>query len=204
MNIDVLPLLSFVMVTTFTPGPNNISSASMGMSKGYRKTLHYLIGIISGFFIVMVVCAFLASTLLNILPVLGKYLRYVGALYILWLAVGILRSRHSISDSRDSAGIFIKGFLLQLINPKVAVYGLTLYSTFLAAISHQTHYLLLSAVILALIGFTAISTWALFGAAIGEKLKNDLFRRVLNIVLFLLLVYTALDLSGILSLLGVG
>ena len=39
---DLIPLISFVVVTTFTPGPNNISSASMGVLHGYRKTLNFL------------------------------------------------------------------------------------------------------------------------------------------------------------------
>ena len=41
MNIDTIPLISFVIVTTFTPGPNNISSAAMGVAYGYRRTLTY-------------------------------------------------------------------------------------------------------------------------------------------------------------------
>ena len=40
----------FVMVTTFIPGPNNISSASIGVRYGYRETLKYLTGIAVGFF----------------------------------------------------------------------------------------------------------------------------------------------------------
>ena len=204
MDIEFIPLMSFVIVTTFTPGPNNISSASMGMSYGYRKTLNYLMGIVSGFFVVMIVCAFLASTLLSILPVAERYLRWIGAGYIIWLAIGILRSKYSMYDSKEAARALTKGFILQLFNPKVAVYGLTLYSTCLAPISSRVHYLLFSALLFALIGFAAISAWALFGAVIKEKLKKDVFRKILNTALFLLLVYTAVELSGILSLLGIG
>ena len=92
MNIEMIPLISFVVVTTFTPGPNNISSASMGVMCGYRKTIVYLVGIASGFFIVMLIAAYLSGALLNILPKAENYLRLVGAGYILWLALGVLRS----------------------------------------------------------------------------------------------------------------
>ena len=137
MNIEMVPLISFVMVTTFTPGPNNISSASMAVMYGYKKTLNYLIGISSGFFVVMIACACLSSVLLNFLPSAERYLRWIGACYILWLAIGILRSNHSTSESDKPEMAFAKGFILQLFNPKVAVYGLTLYSTFLASISER-------------------------------------------------------------------
>ncbi len=57
MNIDMIPLISFVIVTTFTPGPNNISSAAMGVTYGYWRTIPYLFGIASGFFLVMLAAA---------------------------------------------------------------------------------------------------------------------------------------------------
>ena len=199
MNIEIIPLISFVIVTTFTPGPNNISSASMGMLYGYKKTLNYLVGITSGFFVVMIACAYLSSALLTIIPVAEEYLRWVGAGYILWLAISILRSNYSFSESNGVMKAFTKGFILQLFNPKVAVYGLTLYSTFLAPISKHPDYLALLAVTFAFTAFVATSTWALCGAAIKNKLKNDSFRKIINASLSLLLIYTAIELSGILT-----
>lgn len=198
MNIEMIPLISFVIVTTFTPGPNNISSASMGVMYGYGKTFKYMVGIASGFFVVMISCAYLSSTLLAVMPVAEQYLRWIGAGYILWLAIGILNSDYSVSESDEVAKAFAKGFILQLFNPKVAVYGLTLYSTFLAPISNRLDYLLLSAVTLALTAFVATSTWALSGAAIKKKLKMNSFRKIINTSLSILLIYTAIELSGIL------
>ncbi len=197
MNIEILPLISFMLITTFTPGPNNISSASMGITYGYRRTLNFLLGIVSGFFVVMICCAYLSSAILEILPMSEKYLRWVGALYIVWLAKGILGSGNSFSDTKEPPKAFIKGFILQLFNPKVAVYGLTIFSTFLASISDQIHTLAFFAVILAITTFSAVSTWALFGAMIKNKLKNEVFRKRINLCLCLLLIYTAGDLSGI-------
>ena len=50
MKIETFSLISFVIITTFTPGPNNISSASMGIMYGYKKTLDFLLGIAAGIF----------------------------------------------------------------------------------------------------------------------------------------------------------
>ena len=200
MGIEIIPLISFVIITTFTPGPNNISSASMGIIYGYRKTIGYIFGITSGFFMVMVFCAYLSSTLLAVIPVSEKYLRWIGALYIVWLAINILRANTSFQETDARSKAFTKGFILQLFNPKVAVYGLTLYSTFLSSISGQIQALALFAAGFALTAFAATSTWALCGAIIKNKLKNERFRRRINLFLCLLLFYTAMDLSGILSL----
>ena len=86
MNIDILPLAIFVLVTTFTPGPGNIASAAMGMLYGYRRTVRFLSGIVVGYLLVMLLCAFLSSALLGIIPAIEPALRLFGACYILWLA----------------------------------------------------------------------------------------------------------------------
>ena len=197
MNIDFIPFISFVIITTFSPGPNNISSASMGIMHGYRRTVHFLFGVASGFFVVMIICAYLSSTLLSMLPASEKYLRWIGALYILWLAVSILRSDSSFNGGGKDPKAFFKGFILQLLNPKVAVYGLTLFSTFLASVSNQINLLGFFALVFAITAFAATSTWALCGAVIKNKLKNEIFRKRINLFLALLLVYTAIDLSGL-------
>ncbi|MCP4345381.1 MAG: LysE family transporter [Desulfobacterales bacterium] len=199
MNIEIIPLTSFVIATTFSPGPNNIASASMGIMHGYRKTVRFLLGVAFGFFVVMIGCAYLSSILLTVIPASEKYLRWIGAVYIIWLAIGILRSGNSFQDSSVTPKEFSKGFVLQLFNPKVAVYGLTLFSTFLASISGQMSYLAVSATVFALTAFAATSVWALCGAAIRNRLKNESVRKIVNLLLSLLLIYTAVDLSGIMA-----
>ncbi len=200
MNIDMIPLISFVIVTTFTPGPNNISSAAMGVAYGYRRTLPYLFGIASGFFLVMLAAAYLSSALLGLMPFAEQYLRWIGSGYILYLAISTLRADYGFSGNSEDAKAFTKGFVLQLFNPKVAVYGLTLYSTFLAGISGHIAWLSFFAAIFAITALAATSTWAISGAAIRNSLKKESFRKVVNIVLTMLLIYTAVTLSGIMAL----
>ena len=196
--MNLITLIYFVLVTTFTPGPNNISSASFGMVYGYKRTLPYMYGIVAGFFLIMLACAVLSKTLIQVLPSIEVYMKYFGAGYILWLAWGSLHADYSITSNNRSRGQFRKGFLLQLLNPKVIVYGLTLYSTFLVSISNRFDYLVLTAILFAATTFCAISSWALFGAGISKHLKSASLKNTINIFLSLLLVYTAIDLSGIL------
>jgi cysteine/O-acetylserine efflux protein len=85
---------------------------------------------------------------------------------------------------------------LQAVNPKAWVYGLTLYTTFLASITGNWMLLVPSAILLALIGFSAISTWALSGAAIRRNIHQARVQRFINAILALLLAYTALEVSG--------
>ena len=198
MGIEFINLVSFVLVTTFTPGPNNISSASMGVLYGYRETVQYLAGISAGFFCIMLLCAFVSSTLLNFLPSAEPTLRIVGAAYILWLAVGTARASYSFDSTNQSPMGFKKGFLLQAVNPKVVVYGLTLYSTFLSSAAGNLLLLTMFALLFSLTAFCATSTWAMGGAIINKNLHRPRVRLLVNSILVTLLVYCAIDLSGIL------
>jgi cysteine/O-acetylserine efflux protein len=199
VSVNISALFSFVLVTTFTPGPNNISSASMGVLHGYKNTLKYLLGIATGFFFVMLLCGWISTTLMKVSPSFETSLRFIGAGYILWLAFETLRASYTFQEKDQSLLGFARGLLLQVLNPKVIVYGLTLYSTFLASITINPAYLVLSALFLTAVAFCATSTWALFGWAIRTYLHQPRIRRLVNLVLSLLLVYTAIELSGLVA-----
>ncbi|MCG8567382.1 MAG: LysE family translocator [Desulfobacterales bacterium] len=198
MNIALVPLISFVVATTFSPGPNNIASASMGLTYGYRRTLGFLLGVTTGFFCIMMGCAFLSSTLLELLPAAEQYLRWAGALYIAWMGVGMLKTRDVFLEREVPPRAFVRGMVLQLVNPKALVYGMTLYSTFLSSISGQVGPLACFGLCFSGVTFIAASLWALCGAAIKNRLASAWFAKSVNAALFMLLMYTALDLSGLL------
>ena len=197
MPIEFAPFLTFVLVACFTPGPNNISSASMGILYGYKRTLPYLLGIITGMMLMMLLCGLIANSLFSLLPGLEKWLHYIGAAYILWLAHGILHASYSFKDGESTHLGYFKGVALQVVNPKVIVYGMTLYSTFLAPIVNDPLWMIISAVFSGVVTFIAVSTWTLFGSAIKTYLRQPRIRHGVNVVLALLLVYTAVDISDL-------
>lgn len=198
MPTDFLAATSFVFISTFTPGPNNISSAAMGVLHGYKQTLDYLLGISVGFLIMITLCGLVAATLLSLFPGLETILRYAGAVYMLYLAYGILKASYTF-DSEDAKPLgFVNGFLLQLFNPKLIVYGLTLFSTFFAGIAAQPISLLATGLLLTLVSFASISVWALFGTIIKTYLRDPRAKRILNAGLALFLVYSALELARML------
>ena len=199
MTPEIIALISFVAVTTYTPGPNNISAASMGVLYGYKRTLPYMLGMVSGFFMMLTLSGLVSGFLIEKIPAFEMVLRIAGALYILWLAWHTLRASYTFDEEQAKPLGFIQGFLLQVLNVKVIVYGLTLYGTFLANKIPSVYHLVLSALLFASVGFTSVSLWTLFGAGIRRYLNQPKVRLVVNVVLALLLVYTAVDISGVLK-----
>lgn len=199
MGINISAFLAFVFVTTFTPGPANISSAAMGVLHGYKNTLKYLFGIATGGFIIMLLCGLISTTLLKFFPSIEATFRFIGASYILWLALKTLRASYMFQDNGRPIMGFVAGLLLQAVNPKAIIFGLTLYSTFLVPIISKPAYLVLSALFLAEVVFFTTSTWTLFGWAIKTYLHRPRIERLVNLALSLLLVYTAIVLSGVVN-----
>lgn len=189
---DAIAFLSYVLITTFTPGPNNILSMLNAGRAGIRKGIRFNIGIFIGFTLVMILCGVFGSVLITYMPTVKPLLKYIGAAYILWLAYKTSRSEYkSVED--DSSEIYgvKEGLTLQFVNPKVILYGITTLSTFIVPY-YDGSVSLVFAVGLATVAFTATMCWAFFGAAFHRVLKKH--TRKVNVVMSLMLVYTAVSL----------
>jgi cysteine/O-acetylserine efflux protein len=201
--IPIVAALAFVVAATFSPGPNNIMSATLGLMQGYRKTLPFLFGIVGGFSTLLLASAAASSALLGAVPAIESIMRWVGATYILWLAwMTWVRRRSfgaSTSDEVPPSHGFVGGFALQFVNAKALVFAIMMFTTFLAGIARQPFALAVSVGVLAALTFTSTSLWALGGMAIRLWLKKPRDQAILAAVLALTLVYTAIELvvSGV-------
>ncbi|MDY0288201.1 MAG: LysE family translocator [Sphaerochaeta sp.] len=189
---DVVSLFLFAFATSFSPGPNTISSASMGLSFGYKRSFKYLLGIAVGFFFIMLCCSLLSAIIQQELPRVVPTLSYIGALYIFYLAYHTLRSGGSLIKGEARPLGFVRGFMLQVVNPKVIILGITVYTTFLAEMPHSWFNLIFSAFGFTIMSFTAVSTWARFGSLIGDLMQQERTRKIINTILALSLCYVAI------------
>ena len=197
MNAILLPVISYILISSFTPGPANVSSASLAVLHGYKNTLRYQAGLAAGVFLLMFLSGLLSTTLVKNFPAMEPVLRYAGAIYILYLAFAILRTSYTFTEQDHRPLEFVHGFVLQILNPKLFVYAFTLFSSFLATVTQNIIVLLLVVTFLAFVAFCAASTWALFGTAIKRHLQHPRLMRVVNLLLSVSLVFTAVSLTGI-------
>jgi cysteine/O-acetylserine efflux protein len=169
----------------------------MAILHGYKNTLRYQVGLAFGVFLLMALSGWISTTLLNIFPALEPILRFLGASYILYLAFGILKASYTFTEKDVKPLGFTHGLILQILNPKLVVYAFTLFTAFLASITKNFTLVVLVAALLAAVSFFAPSAWALFGPAIKTYLHHPRLKMAINIILSLLLIYTAITLTGI-------
>ena len=198
MTTSYLPIISYILISTFTPGPSNISSASLAVVHGYKNTLRFQAGLAAGVFLLMFLSGLLSTTIVKTFPTFEPIMRYVGAAYILYLAFGILKASYTFTEKASRSLGFMHGFALQILNPKLFVYAFTLFSAFLATMTKNIAVLLLVATCLAVVALCPTSTWVLFGTAIKTHLQHPRLKLTINLVLSISLVYTAISLTGIL------
>jgi cysteine/O-acetylserine efflux protein len=187
----LLPVASYALVSIFTPGPNNITASSLGMRVGYTRTLRFIAGVVTGFLCVMLAAGLLTEVLVTAVAKAGPVLRAVGVLYLLWLTYTILRPERHTHRSSEAGSRFLDGFLLQFVNIKVILFGMTMYATLLVPWTRDWLAILVSALILAFLSFCSTSLWALLGAAIQRFIAVPRVRLVYSCVLAALLLYAA-------------
>ena len=92
-----LPTFIFYCFTsTITPGPNNLMSMSWGMRVGFFKALPFNLGVITGFFAVMLLCCIGCAALNSLIPEIMGLMKILGTLYLVWLAWKILKAVYSL------------------------------------------------------------------------------------------------------------
>lgn len=196
--LNLVPFLSFVFVTTFTPGPNNIMSMTNANNHGFKKTLNFMLGIFTGFALIMVLCSYFNLFLVNIIPKIKFYMSLLGAIYMTYLAIKIMRSDNGKNDkSSDYLNTFSNGLTMQFVNPKVILYSITVISNFIIPYYKSNISLLFFSVLLASVAFISICSWAIFGALFQRFL--DKYKKPFNIVMGILLIYSAISISGLIK-----
>ena len=174
----------YSVINAFTPGPGNILALNTVTNYGYKKGRPLYWGIFAGYYVVQVICAVFVFGVSTFLPDLLGIMKYIGAAYILWLAVHIALSKPTTGTVEKSAS-FLKGFLLQFVNVKIYLFGITALTGYVTEYSASLWVLLLFGIIIATIGTIATLTWIGMGVLIQRAYQK--YYRVINIILALTL-----------------
>jgi threonine/homoserine/homoserine lactone efflux protein len=130
------------LVLNATPGVDFLYTVTRTLQSGIRGGLAAALGISAGCVVHALAAALGLAALLAASAVAFALIKWVGAAYLLWLALGMLRTawsdRGRLEAPRPTAPaplrrIFAQGFLTNVLNPKVALFFLALLPQFIAA-----------------------------------------------------------------------
>ncbi|WP_370222312.1 LysE family transporter [Cytobacillus sp.] len=188
--MSLLSFFLYVFVTSFTPGPNNIMAMVFANRFGLRNTLRFCLGVSAGFFVIMILSSYFNLLLHQFIPKIELIMTIIGVIYMLFLALKIMTSKSDNQNNNDGKqNGFLIGMLLQFINPKGILYGVTVISTFILPYYTSHTSLIFFSIFLAFVGFLSTFCWSVFGSIFQSFLAK--YRSQFNVIMALLLVYSA-------------
>lgn len=177
--------LIYCLINSFTPGPGNILALNTVTNYGIKKGKKLYLGIFTGYYAVQIICAFVVYGVSTLLPNVMTVMKYIGAAYILWLAVHIAISKPDIDNAQKSPS-FIKGFMLQFINVKIYLFGITALTGYIVEYKSDLASLLFFEILIATIGSIATIVWIGTGKLLQRFYQKHF--RIINIILALTLL----------------
>ena len=131
-------LLAFSLIAAVVivvPGPSNLFVLSRGLQSGSRAAVAGAAGCATGAFVYVIATAVGLAALLASSHVVFAIVHYAGAAYLCWLGISALRSRTPESTSAGGTGSpwrsYRQGLVVELGNPKVALFFLALFPQFI-------------------------------------------------------------------------
>ena len=132
-----MPLSVFIemtlsaILTVWSPGPNNILLLSTASKYGISGNLRFMAGIWSGSLTLMCLSGLFCSTLGKVIPGIQPVMKYLGAAYVLYLAWQTWRRLPPSDAVQEKKPTWLMGYFLQLVNVKIIIYGLTMFSAYI-------------------------------------------------------------------------
>jgi len=184
-------LVSYYFVMFATPGPNNAMLTASGIKFGFKKTLPHLIGIPFGHIIQITLVCFGVGTLFQKYPSIQLYLKWICFMYLVFLSWKILGSFSNTKKKSGRPLKFYEAALFQFINPKAWVVALTAATAFFPSNENFLVATAFVAVTAPFVCFPSICLWAIFGSSIKSIIKNSKIKHIIEYLLAILLMVTA-------------
>jgi len=180
MHPEIFSIALFWFVAAYTPGPNNVVASYSGFNFGINKTIPHILGVTLGFTSLVL---FLTIGLINIFklfPVIQISIKYLGTLFLLYLAYKIAFSHGPSEVKKENPVKFIETFFFQYLNPKGVSVAIIVVSTYVELGANYINYATQVVVLAFLFSSTSITLWTFIGKFLRKFATNDKFIKYFN------------------------
>ena len=182
-------LFTFALVTSTTPGPNNLMLMASGANFGFRRTVPHMMGIGLGFPAMVFLVGIGVMQVFDLWPLSYTLLKIASVIYLLYLAWRIANA--ASPDQAAAKGkplTFVQSAAFQWVNPKawsMALSAITLY-----AVSRDLQAVSWVAGSYVCVSLISTASWTLLGQQFRRLLKSPARLRAFNWIMAALLVAT--------------
>lgn len=194
-----LSLLGACLLISFTPGAGAINTMNNALNAGFRRSFWGILGQQAALLAHVVIVAAGVGVLVANSPVAFAVVRYLGAAYLVYLGIGLLRTRPDadtaavdVRTHEPASSMFRRGVWVNLLNPKAIVFFLAFTPQFIRPQQPLVpQYLVLIGTIVAV---DILVMWFFFAAtAKGFRrfTRNARGQRILNLAFGTLFIFVA-------------
>lgn len=184
----LLALIGFSLVSSITPGPNNLMLLASGTNYGFARSLPHMFGISGGFAFLLLCVGFGLGEILEASPELYLGLKIAGASYLVYLAWRIANSGPIASGKTDGRPMrFIEAVAFQWVNPKAWVMALGSMTAYTNPVAYTPSVVIVAAVF-TLVNLPSIAVWCGMGLWLRQFLADPFRLRIFNVSMAILLV----------------
>lgn len=179
--VDTLwTLMTFTVVMTITPGPNNLLLLSSGLNFGLYRTTRHMAGILSG--VLLQICATGAGlgALFVLIPEIQTALKLAGSVYMVWLAGRLWRAGELYAATTARPIGFGEALIFQFVNPKAWIMATTVIAAFVPVGEEYAERVVTAGLIFTGVALPCISVWAASGAVLRAWIQNSVALRRVN------------------------
>ncbi len=134
----ILTFIAAAVVLSFVPGPDNLFVLTQSALKGWRTGVVVTLGLCSGLVIHTVAVALGVAVIFQTSQLAFTTLKVIGAAYLLYLAYRAFRATPETLDKssgpRGFRKMYLRGVLMNVTNPKVAIFFLAFLPQFTAPV----------------------------------------------------------------------
>lgn len=166
----IFALSSFALVSSITPGPNNLMLMASGANFGFVNSIPHMLGIGLGFVFMVIMVGVGLIQAFGMFPISFTVLKIVSVAYLVFLAykIAIASAPNKESTGKGKPFTFLQAALFQWVNPKAWTMALT--ATTVYAPTQSLEAIGVVAFVFGLINLPSVSLWA----AMGEQLQHFL------------------------------
>lgn len=172
MTLEFL-ITSFIVVVS--PGTGVLYTLAIGLTRGSRASIAAAFGCTLGILPHIAAAILGLAALLHTSALAFQIFKYAGCAYLLYMAWSALREHGALSvskegDRRPPVGIAVKGFLINILNPKLSIFFLAFLPLFVSANEPSPVALMLElSAVFMLMTFAVFVVYGLFAAAIRDR-----------------------------------
>ncbi|MET3518458.1 LysE family translocator [Mesorhizobium abyssinicae] len=186
-------LIAFFATTAifaYIPGPAMLYAAAQTMARGRWSGLTAALGIHLGGYVHVLAAAAGLSVLFHAVPPLYMAVKLIGALYLIWLGVSLLRARTQGGDAalpaierKSARRAFFESISVEVLNPKTAIFFMAFLPQFIdasAAFPVWLQFVILGTIVNLMFSSADIACVFLAGAMIARLRRSSRAQRLMQ------------------------